>query len=225
VLVRGLKWSPGRYTIVHFWRYCSNGCSSWLRKPRLAAVSPPQRAASASSETSGLVRMNWFGFWGPPLCPMSADPHCSNGCRSTSAPGGPVKLSVVTRFLPIRGEQPPADTVVIIRAGVMATETLRRTAEDSFEDFGVYLVSVEAVLEGTIEEVCRASPRIGARYGQVRLSTAGRLRPAGFVLLATFDRPHYDVALPDLSDPVISRLDDCFDPAVPNPGKPSPGVP
>jgi hypothetical protein len=80
-------------------------------------------------------------------------------------------------------------------------------------------VSVEAVLEGSVEETCRTSPRIGDRYGQVRLSTAGRLRTAGFVLLATFDRPHFDIALPDLSDAVVARLDECFDPPIPNPGK------
>jgi hypothetical protein len=106
----------------------------------------------------------------------------------------------------------------------MAPASLRRTAGDSFEDFGVYLVSVEAVLDGTVEAACQASPRIGGRYGRVRLSTAGRLRSAGFVLLATFDRPHYDIALPDLSDGVVTRLTDCFDPPIPNPGKHQPGV-
>ena len=104
----------------------------------------------------------------------------------------------MTRLLPIRGEEPPDDTVVIIRAGVMAPESVRRTASDSFEDFGMYLVSVEAVLEGTVESTWSTSPRIGDRYGKIRLSTAGRLRGAGFVVLATFDRPHYDIALPEL---------------------------
>jgi len=131
----------------------------------------------------------------------------------------------VTRLLPIRGEEPPADTVVIIRAGVMAPESIRRTATDAFEDYGMYLVSVEAVLEGTVEATCRTSPRIGDLYGKIRLSTAGQLRGAGFVLLATFDRPHYDVALPELSDVVIARLDSCFDAPIPNPGRSGPGVP
>lgn len=129
----------------------------------------------------------------------------------------------MTRLLPIRGEEPPDDTVVIIRAGVMAPEPVRRTARDAFEDFGLYLVSVEAVLEGTIDATCRTSPRIGDLYGKIRLSTAGRLRGAGFVLLATFDRPHYDVALPEVSDAVIDRLDRCFDAAIPNPGRSGPG--
>jgi hypothetical protein len=39
------------------------------------------------------------------------------------------------------------------------------------------------------------------------------------VLLATLDRPHYDIALPDLSDGVVTRLTDCFDPPIPNPGE------
>lgn len=123
-------------------------------------------------------------------------------------------------LLPLRGEVPPEDTVVVIRAGVMSPETLRRTAADSFEDFGAYLVSVEAVLDGqTVAETCRASPRIGTRYGKIRLSTAGRLRSAGLVLLATFSRPHFDVALPDLSDHSLERLLACFDLPVDNPGR------
>jgi hypothetical protein len=32
-------------------------------------------------------------------------------------------------------------------------------------------------------------------------------------------RPHYDVVLPDTSDGTLVRLDTCFDPAVPNPGR------
>lgn len=107
----------------------------------------------------------------------------------------------------------------------MSPETLRRTATDSFEDFGAYLISVEAVLDGlSVAETCRTSPRIGPRYGKVRLSTAGRLRSAGLVLLATFTRPHFDVALPDLSDHSLQRLLACFDEPVDNPGRAPRGV-
>jgi len=107
----------------------------------------------------------------------------------------------------------------MIRAGIMTPESVWRTATDSFEEFGAYLVSVEAVLDGTVAETCRRSLRIGDRYGKVRLSTAGRLRSAGFALLATFGLPHFDVALPDLSDEVIKRLDACFDDPVRNPAR------
>lgn len=126
----------------------------------------------------------------------------------------------MTHLLPVRGGEPPDDTIVIIRAGVMGLETLRRTAIDSFDDFGAYLVSVEAVVDGlTVAETCKGSPRIGERYGKIRLSTVGRLRSAGLVLLATFAHPHFDVVLPDLSDQSLDRLAACFDEPIENPGR------
>jgi hypothetical protein len=42
---------------------------------------------------------------------------------------------------------------------------------------------------------------------------------AGFVLLATLARPHYDVVVPDLDDDTLGRLDAGFDAAVRNPGR------
>lgn len=123
-------------------------------------------------------------------------------------------------LLPIRGEQPPDDTVVVIRAGVMALDTLRRTAGDSFDDYGAYLVSVEAVVDGkSVRDACRESPRIGGRYGQVRLSTVGRLRTAGLAVLATFTRPHFDIVLPDLTEQTLDVLTACFDAPIDNPGR------
>jgi hypothetical protein len=134
-------------------------------------------------------------------------------------------VRTMPHLIPIRGEDPPDDVVVIIRAGVMSFETLRRTATDSFEDFGAYLISVEAVLDGlSVAQVCRVSPRIGGRYGKVRLSTAGRVRSAGLVLLATFGRPHFDLVLPDLSQRSLQRLADCFDDPIDNPGRGLRGV-
>lgn len=68
-----------------------------------------------------------------------------------------------------------------------------------------------------VAEVCRTSPRLG-RYRQVRLSTFGRLRAAGFPVIPTFDAPHYTLALPDLSELTVARLVRCFDDPIPNPG-------
>jgi hypothetical protein len=107
--------------------------------------------------------------------PSSRDRVAAAHQRSLQTPR---TVNDVTRLLAIRGEEPPADTVLIIRAGVMSLETLRRTASDSFDDYGAYLISVEAVLgDSTIADTCRRSPRIGQRYGKVRISTAGRLVP------------------------------------------------
>lgn len=128
-------------------------------------------------------------------------------------------------LLPLRGGSSPDETVVIVRAGLMSPESLRRSATDSFDDFGAYLISVEAVLDGrTLVEVCTESPRIGQRYGKIRLSTVGRLREAGLVLLATFARPHFDVVLPDLSDRSVRRLIECFSEPIDNPGRTARGV-
>ena len=108
--------------------------------------------------------------------------------------------------------------MVIIRAGVMSSGTLWRTAADGFEDFGASMVSVEAVVDGSsVTDTCRDSPRIGDRSGKVRLSTAGRLRSAGLVLLAMLHRPHFVVALIDLSEHNLQRLVDCFDDPIDNP--------
>jgi hypothetical protein len=56
----------------------------------------------------------------------------------------------------------------------------------------------------------RRSERL-AQYRQIRLSTFGRLRAAGFALLATFDRPHFTLVLPDLSEVTVARLERCRD--------------
>ena len=51
----------------------------------------------------------------------------------------------------------------------------------------------------------------------IRLSTFGRVRGAGFALLATFDHPHFTLLLPDLSEITLARIDRCFDDTIPNP--------
>ena len=125
--------------------------------------------------------------------------------------------------LAIRKEQPPDDTTVVVRAGVMAPETIVVTATDAFDDYGIYMVSVEAALDVSVDELCRTSPRIGERYGRVRTSTFGRLRHESFVLLPTFERPHFDIVLADISEFTIARLIRCFNDPIPNPGRASRG--
>lgn len=129
----------------------------------------------------------------------------------------------MTAPLSIRPEEPPDDTSVVVRAGIMARDSVLATVNDAHDDYGMYMMSVEAVIGATVDDVCRSSPRIGDRYRRVRLSSFGRLRAAGFVLLATFDAPHFDVVLPDTSELTLTRLDRCFDPPIPNPGHVSGG--
>lgn len=127
----------------------------------------------------------------------------------------------MTRPLPLRAEQPPDEVTVIVRAGVMSAENVRRAAERTFSLYAVYGISVEGVLDGTVQDACR-SDRISS-YRQVRLSSFGRLRASGFALLATFDRPHFTLVLADLSELTVARLARSFDHPIPNPGRPPPG--
>lgn len=92
--------------------------------------------------------------------------------------------------LPIRKETPPDDAVVVIRAGVMEPRAVEDAASRCFEGYGILGISVEAAIGVSIVEACRTSGRL-ARYRQLRLSSFGRLRAAGFPLVATFDAPHY----------------------------------
>lgn len=99
----------------------------------------------------------------------------------------------------------------------MAIDSIQRSAQRTFDAYAVFGISVEGVIDQTVLEVCRTSERIGS-YRQIRLSTFGRVRTAGFALLATFDHPHFTVVLPDLSELTVARLGSCFDYPIPNPG-------
>lgn len=126
----------------------------------------------------------------------------------------------MTRSLPLRAVQPPDDTTVVVRAGVMDANSLRRTAQRSFDLYAVLGISVEGVIGSTLEAACR-SERI-VMYRHVRLPTFGRVRAEGFALLATFEHPHFTLVLPDVSDVTLARLRRCFDAPIPNPGRPVP---
>jgi hypothetical protein len=123
----------------------------------------------------------------------------------------------VTRPLPLRPEQPPADATVVLRAGALTAENVQRAAVRTFQLYAVYGISVEGVIDTTVQEACRGE-RIAA-YRQIRLSTFGRVRGAGFALLATFDHPHFTLVLADLSELTIARLERCFDDPIANPGR------
>jgi hypothetical protein len=122
------------------------------------------------------------------------------------------------KFLVLRNEEPPDDAVVVVRGGEMASEYVRRTARDAFDETGVYSVSVYLTLDEPLPELCRGDPYL-ARYGKVRLSTVATVRRSGFVLLPTLARPHYDIVLPDVDEETLSRMDAGFDAPVPNPSR------
>lgn len=99
----------------------------------------------------------------------------------------------------------------------MSADNVRRSAERTFALYAVYGISVEGVIDTSVRAACQ-SERI-VSYRQVRLSTFGRLRTAGFAALATFDHPHFTVVLADLSELTVARLGQCFDEPISNPGR------
>lgn len=127
----------------------------------------------------------------------------------------------MTRLVALRGEDAPDAADVVIRGGAngMAPETLERTATRCFEEFGFYGVSVFVAIDTSVEELCRTVDAV-QRYGQVRRSTVGRLHEAGFALIATGRRPHFDIVLPDITRATFTRLAGCFGAPEPNPGRP-----
>lgn len=118
----------------------------------------------------------------------------------------------------LRAEEPPDDVVVVVRGGEMTSEFVHRSATAAHDELGIYALSVFLVLDEPLAELCAREPFL-ARYGKVRLSTVGELREAGFAIIPTLARPHYDIVLPDLQPSTLGRLDACFDPPVPNPGR------
>lgn len=123
----------------------------------------------------------------------------------------------------LRDEDPPDDIVVVVRGGEMKSEFVKRTATRAHQEFGIYALSVYAALDADVETLCRSIPDLN-RYGRVRTSTFGTLRSAGFALIPTLPRPHFDIVLPDLSDSILEQLESCFGRPFSNPGRQPPAV-
>lgn len=122
----------------------------------------------------------------------------------------------MTDGLPLRDEEPPSDATVIIRAGVLEPGSIVRALSRSFDRYDVLGISVEGALHASVLETCQRSPRL-APYRRIRLTTVARIRTNGFVLLPTFDVPHFTLVVPDTSERTIARLNRTFDAAIGNP--------
>jgi hypothetical protein len=110
----------------------------------------------------------------------------------------------VTDGLALRDEDPPSDATVIIRAGVLEPASITRALSRSFDRYAVLGISVEGALDASVLETCQQSPRL-APYRRIRLTTVARIHTNGFVLLPTFDIPHFTLVVPDASELTIAR--------------------
>lgn len=100
----------------------------------------------------------------------------------------------------VRHEEPPDDTLVVIRGGPLDADVIRRDARMAFLRFGEYGVSVLAASdEEGFRKVASGPLRL---YGQLAVTTAGAIRQVGLELRPTFRRPHFTVIFPTLDDGV-----------------------
>ena len=65
-------------------------------------------------------------------------------------------------------------------------------AQLSQTEFGFYGVSEFLTLDLDVAELCASTDYLH-RYSQIQESTAGWIRSAGFAMLATDARPHFDI--------------------------------
>ena len=118
----------------------------------------------------------------------------------------------------LREEEPPDDSTIVVRGGLLSPDSVRRAAAKCRKEYGFFGVSVYCAIGMTVAELVANVQLIGADlYRQVRLSSFGVLRRAGFALWPTNPFPHFSIVLPDLDPATLSRLDGCFGQPVPNP--------
>ena len=98
----------------------------------------------------------------------------------------------------------------------MARSSIEEAASRTRERYGMLGISVEGAIDIGVAEACRTSRRL-QQLGMIRLSTFGRVRGAGFALLADLRPSALHPAVARLSEVTLARIDRCFDDTIPNP--------
>jgi hypothetical protein len=117
------------------------------------------------------------------------------------------------------------DTALVVRGGEMNLTNLSASAEAEYAETGEYALSFWASADLDVGGIVRAARHQGELtgdrnipHGRVQVSTAGRIRAAGFDLVATPPPGHYSLVLPD--PPTVAdyaAVMSAFDSPVPNP--------
>jgi hypothetical protein len=111
------------------------------------------------------------------------------------------------------------DDALVLRGGHMQPDTLETNALTEYDASGRYALSVFSAPGLDREQLARvaAQPR-----GQVRLSTVGRIRTAGYEIVRSENiaPAHADLILPNPpTDADYEAVIAAFDPPVPNPAR------
>jgi len=113
------------------------------------------------------------------------------------------------------GDELSDDTVIVVRGGTLADVDVLDDALAAFEVYGVYAVSVFALVDTTMDELAQEPPLV--RFEWLTLMTAGAVRHAGLCLLPTGRRKlQYSIEFDDLREGV-ARLQSCEHQTVVNP--------
>ena len=111
-----------------------------------------------------------------------------------------------------------SDEALIVRGGVLAGIPQVVESFVSCEArWGFYAISVFGADGLSMKQVIARNPNL-QDYRKVRISTAGRIRSAGFSVVPTFDPDHQSIKFPVCpSDMQVEDLVSVFDPPVANP--------
>ncbi len=122
------------------------------------------------------------------------------------------------RPIVLRDESPPDDATIVVRGGLLAADSVQMSLERCRRQYGFLGLSVYGAVDMTVAQLVANVPQIGpVRYRQLRLSTFGTVREAGFPLWPTQVFPHYSIVLPDSDASTLARLDSCFGSPQPSP--------
>lgn len=110
------------------------------------------------------------------------------------------------------GSSSLSDLTLLVRGGQrgLNADRLRKAAQNADAKLGLLAVSAFADFDRDLEALCRAKRALRV-YGSLWVSTAGRLRAAGFAIEQTGrDHAHHSIVLPDLVPSTLGRLRACF---------------
>jgi hypothetical protein len=119
---------------------------------------------------------------------------------------------------------PLPDDAIVVRGGEGKAKTIAVNAQTTFDTdhfWGVSSFSAAGLTAAQIAQIAYDAERLP--HPQIRTSTAGRIRSAGFEIDETpDDYPHADILVPpEPSDEVCAQLADLFDQPIPNPSLPN----
>ena len=102
-----------------------------------------------------------------------------------------------------RGEPLPHDAALVLRGDQLGPAALAETAEENFDTYGFYGISVLVEVNGADWRTIAATKLARAEW--LAMFTAGDLLAAGLELWGTGQSPHYDVVHSELAE-LVSKL-------------------